>query len=713
MAVIDAEGKRTAYTYNLAGNLVQIQYADGTVLKKRYDEIGRLIEQIDPKNQSKRFYHDANNNLVKSIDRKGQVHQFGYSNRNFLSSSMTGIAEENVSYTYDASGNRTVMTDATGTTNYAYFPTGELQSITYPDKTTLSYEYEVRGLRTKQTVSSPSFSSALTVNYAPLFSHPTSLQVIDRNNKVLEKVKYTYDLSQTNLMELSLSRHISEMYTYDGLNLSGITQILGSIRILENFQYDYDNNRNIILKSESGNSFTFTYDKLNRIQTNSQFNETYTYDARDNRSTLTTTNPPVQKGAQYSYDSRNRLTRAVTEDGNTVTYRYNGDGLMVERSQAGETTRYYYDDRKIIVAEGKVEPNGTVTLMYMYVHDPKGRLLARQVASSNQMQSYLTNGHGDVTEIRDSQGTVLNKYTYDIWGKPLTASELVPNIFRYSSEYWDSTTNLQYLRSRWYDPSIGRFTTEDTYEGSLGSTLSLNLYTYVHNNPLKYTDPSGFAPVGPGKGSVFDRNQWKYLSNLALKGAERQSKWANKQIKNQLYYKSQNSSQKSSTLALPAAGSGGGIAAGAYAAAARIVGTIGLMLSISGSSSVQERERQNTVYRALTAGNAGTLAGGKGILAGNPNANKSVFQHVMTNDSANSQWISTTKSLTVARKFSSGNGIVAIDLRKVHSKIVYAAHEIPDNGSDMNDWARDLAEKDHEYLIHGHIPQSAIMGFVQ
>ncbi|UHA74908.1 RHS repeat domain-containing protein [Paenibacillus sp. 481] len=524
-AVIDAEGKRTAYTYNLAGNLVQIQYADGTVLKKRYDEIGRLIEQIDPKNQSKRFYHDANNNLVKSIDRKGQVHQFGYSNRNFLTSSTTPIPEEGVTYAYDASGNRTVMTDATGTTNYAYFPTGELQSITYPDKTTLSYEYEVRGLRTKQTVSSPSFSSALTVNYAPLFSHPTSLQVIDRNNKVLEKVKYTYDLSQTNLMELSLSRHISEMYTYDGLNLSGITQILGSIRILENFQYDYDNNRNIILKSESGNSFTFTYDKLNRIQTNSQFNETYTYDARDNRSTLTTTNPPVQKGAQYSYDSRNRLTRAVTEDGNTVTYRYNGDGLMVERSQAGETTRYYYDDRKIIVAEGKVEPNGTVTIMYMYVHDPKGRLLGRQVASSNQMQSYLTNGHGDVTEIRDSQGTVLNKYTYDIWGKPLTASELVPNIFRYSSEYWDSTTNLQYLRSRWYDPSIGRFTTEDTYEGELGSPMSLNLYTYVENSPLNHIDPSGHWKTSITSNWMLNEMKWQY--DKAKSSGGDYKKWAN------------------------------------------------------------------------------------------------------------------------------------------------------------------------------------------
>ncbi|UHA74524.1 RHS repeat domain-containing protein [Paenibacillus sp. 481] len=490
-AVIDADGKKVSYTYNLAGDLVQIQYADGTVLKKKYDEIGRLIEQIDPKNLSKRFYHDANNNLVKSIDRKGQVHQFGYSSRNFLTSSTTPIPEEGVTYAYDEGGNRIAMTDATGTTRYAYFPTGELRTITYPDQTTLSYEYEARSLRTKQTVTTPTFSSSMTVNYGTMFSHPTSLQVTDRNNMALATMNYTYDKSETNLAKLSMSNGITETYTYDGLNLAHIQQHQGATPFGQ-YQYSYDPNRNITSKNENGTPFTFTYDKLNRVQTNSQFSETYTYDARDNRSTLTTANPPVQKGAQYSYDSRNRLTRAVTEDGNIVTYRYNGDGLMVERSQAGETTRYYYDDRKIIVAEGKVEPSGTVTITYAYAHDPKGRLLARQVASTNQMQYYVTNGHGDVTEIRDSQGTVLNKYTYDIWGKPLvTDKEQVPNIFRYSGEYWDSATNLQYLRSRWYDPNIGRFTTEDTYEGEIKNLLSLNLYTYVANNPLKYIDPSG------------------------------------------------------------------------------------------------------------------------------------------------------------------------------------------------------------------------------
>ncbi len=66
------------------------------------------------------------------------------------------------------------------------------------------------------------------------------------------------------------------------------------------------------------------------------------------------------------------------------------------------------------------------------------------------------------------------------------------------------------------------------------------------------------------------------------------------------------------------------------------------------------------------------MAAGKGIVAGNVNANMTVLSHVLTGDSKNSPWISTTKYVSVARKYDSGYGIVAIDFRKVTSKKVYA-----------------------------------------
>jgi len=161
------------------------------------------------------------------------------------------------------------------------------------------------------------------------------------------------------------------------------------------------------------------------------------------------------------------------------------------------------------VAEGKLEGNGSITITASYVHDDYGKLLARQVPGQG-MQYYVSNGHGDITEIRDAQGNVLNRYTYGIWGNPLVQEERVPNIFRYSGEYWDETTNLQYLRARWYDPSIGRFINEDTYEGDVKNPLSLN-FTYVENNPLQYIDPTGNSKCAFNRncnGMRWERQRW-------------------------------------------------------------------------------------------------------------------------------------------------------------------------------------------------------------
>ncbi len=65
------------------------------------------------------------------------------------------------------------------------------------------------------------------------------------------------------------------------------------------------------------------------------------------------------------------------------------------------------------------------------------------------------------------------------------------NPFRYCGEYFDAETGTIYLRARYYDPAIGRFISRDSYAGRKSDPLSLNLYTYCQNNPIRYVDPSG------------------------------------------------------------------------------------------------------------------------------------------------------------------------------------------------------------------------------
>ncbi len=64
-----------------------------------------------------------------------------------------------------------------------------------------------------------------------------------------------------------------------------------------------------------------------------------------------------------------------------------------------------------------------------------------------------------------------------------------PNPFRYCGEYFDVESGSYYLRARYYDPSIGRFTQEDT------AKHGYNWYAYCNNNPIRFVDPTGFVPV--------------------------------------------------------------------------------------------------------------------------------------------------------------------------------------------------------------------------
>ena len=95
----------------------------------------------------------------------------------------------------------------------------------------------------------------------------------------------------------------------------------------------------------------------------------------------------------------------------------------------------------------------------------------------------------------DAAGSTQNQYEYDIWGNPVLTIEASENAIRYAGEFLDSETGLYYLRARFYDPYLGRFTTEDSYWGEDENPLSLNLYTYCANDPVRYVDPSGHVTM--------------------------------------------------------------------------------------------------------------------------------------------------------------------------------------------------------------------------
>ncbi|MNW41259.1 tRNA3(Ser)-specific nuclease WapA precursor [compost metagenome] len=543
VAVTDPEQRITKYKYSLAGDLIKVEYPDNTYVEKEYNEAGNLIRQINEERLVKTYYYDSRGNLTKALDHANQFTEYQYNNDNLL----TGILAPGVqvSYKYDSIGHRTGMTDSTGNTTYTYDPAdGSLKSILYPDGTKINYSYN-KQLRTGYTLTDVSGKatgaqyamdemnqvSALDVLHKPAdkgkmtrTAAPTTLSSVDR---------ITFDYKANGLLERGASANgLSTTYSYEGYDLTGMMVTQGSTlrsNKTENkadstdssrattgenaltateatygfsqlsaatgytFTYQYDSNKNIITRTQNGASESFIYDPLNRIQQEESglgSIKKYSYDDRGNVMNVEGRKLRGLTSADFKFDSLNRLIQIKTEDGRIVNYSYNGDGLLYERTEETTRTRYYYDEQAKLIAEADVSTR-TPSMTYAYIYDLSGLLWSRVDQATGEVQYYQLNGHGDVVGLTDSQGNQLNTYTYDIWGNPETEKETVPNIFRYSGEYWDNTTDLQYLRARWYDPNAGRFIAKDTYEGELTNPLSLNLYTYVSNNPLRYVDPSG------------------------------------------------------------------------------------------------------------------------------------------------------------------------------------------------------------------------------
>ncbi|GAK40663.1 RHS repeat-associated core domain-containing protein [Paenibacillus urinalis] len=506
-SVTDAKLNKTSYEYDLTGNLTKIIYPDGSFTEKLYDEAGRLKVSQQQGGKQETYLYDGNSNLKEHHTRTGVVLKYDYDTLNRLEFRQDG--SETIQFTYTLDGLRNSMSDSSGITSYAYDEdTRELQSITYPDQKKLVYQYDERGNVKNQT---GPFNDSVTFDY-------DTMSRIEKVNGGQDGA-YTYNANGS-VKTKTRGNGITAAYSFEGLKLSSLEYEHPSLSAA-NYRYQYDDNSNITTQTKDSITHSFTYDELDRIKTSSLFQEVYDYDTRGNRQTLQSEQVPEDTNSNYVYDNWDRLTEVTTTDQTKVTYQYNGDDLMIERTENGITSRYYYDQYGNIIAEGSVQTDGSVKKVASYVRN--GNQLNYRVDEQGEKQYYVLNGHGDVEYIVDSDGEILNSYTYDLWGKPISKNEKVSNIFLYAGEYWDPSTNLQYLRARWYNPNIGRFINEDTYEGQINSPQTLNLYAYVQNNPLIYTDPTGHASQGHVVGTLLDvakqdgtnsERYWRIRSNL-------------------------------------------------------------------------------------------------------------------------------------------------------------------------------------------------------
>ena len=196
-------------------------------------------------------------------------------------------------------------------------------------------------------------------------------------------------------------------------------------------------------------------------------------------------------------------------DGSFQKNHYDAEGLRAEMEENGQLVKFLYNEDREAVAEEESDGNviryirglGLISsdsekakTYYHYVSDEQGSIT--HVINGEEKES------GELPQ-EDVQSRVLNHYEYDAFGNTIRCEEQVHNRFRYTGEQYDPLTGQYYLRARYYNPVIARFTQEDTYYGD-----GLNLYTYCQNNPILYHDPTGH---GTKENSPYSRKEQQYI----------------------------------------------------------------------------------------------------------------------------------------------------------------------------------------------------------
>ena len=138
-----------------------------------------------------------------------------------------------------------------------------------------------------------------------------------------------------------------------------------------------------------------------------------------------------------------------------------------------------------------------------FLYDESGKPFAMRrywdaSLSSYGTYHYVLNAQGDVVQINYQGGEVKATYTYDAWGRVLTADgELAAmNPIRYRGYYYDTDTGFYYLQSRYYDPANHRFINADALASTGQGFVGTNMFAYCNNNPANLSDTEGNVAGG-------------------------------------------------------------------------------------------------------------------------------------------------------------------------------------------------------------------------
>jgi RHS repeat-associated protein len=545
-----------SYCYDLNGDKTSVVYADGNTsgtaqcsssspwtvsaspqvnyqTTYSYDSAGELVSTTTPATTAAlggattTSTYDPAGNKLTSTDPNGVTTTWSYTPLSHIATvSYSGSSAHGVTYSYDASGSKTAMTDATGSSSYAYDSFGALTSTENGAGQATTYTYNADGKCTGITYPLPSTASwapADTVNYG--YDNADELtSVTDFNGHEIVIANTSDGLPGSE--GLGATGDTLSM-SYDPTGVRSAITLTNSSSTMQSFTYS-DSPAGTILSETDTPAFAqspadYAYDAKGRVASDTPGTgsaEDYSFDASGNLTTLPT-------GAAGTYDDSGELTSSVLS-GTTTGYTYNADGEQLTSVQgsttdtaatwngAGQLATYdnpAADMTAAIYAGDGLRASTTMTtsggsaatqgyvwnaqatipqlLMdgvnaYIYIN---GTVPAEQVNLATGTITYLiADVLGSVRGTVSPAGVLTAITAYNAWGDPETTGGLTTATpFGYAGGYTDPT-GLVYLINRYYSPQAGQFISVDP---DLAGTLQP--YAYTAGNPVSQTDPTGLV----------------------------------------------------------------------------------------------------------------------------------------------------------------------------------------------------------------------------
>jgi RHS repeat-associated protein len=544
VSVTDAANSTTSYLYDPFGNLIRTIDPMGNMVTATYDVRGRKIASNDPNLGPSTYGYNVLGHLVSQTDAKGQTTTASYDKLGrpvqrvepdmtsvfvydtashgigkLASASITAGIDTGYQrvYSYDSLGRpQQLATTMDGTTyNIAagYDANGRMSSVTYPSGFSVTYLYTSLGY-TQQLRNTLSGQVYWTANARDAEQHLTEQTAgngvvtsqaysatTGRLSSILagtgsgygvQNFTYTYDVLGNLLTRGDINTSLSESFVYDTLNR--LTSATVGVSAAKTFGYNAIGN--LTAKSDVG---TYTYPPAGQpfphavmSISGSTINTTFSYDPNGNQT--------AGLGRTVTYTSYNKPS-SITQGARTITFNHAVDHQRFKQVTPEGTTRYFdaFDVHVELFTNGTNQWNEYLSV--------GGRMIGVRYLHSDETVTtrYFHLDHlGSISVITNESGAVVERLSYDAWGKRRfpdgsddpTGSITSQTVWGFTGQEQLTGVGLVHLNGRVYDPLIGRMMSADPVVPDPLNGQTWNRYSYVINNPLAFTDPSGYCFLG-------------------------------------------------------------------------------------------------------------------------------------------------------------------------------------------------------------------------